>query len=218
MSARCLREPDARALSACIAGGGIALIPTDTVYGLACDPESEEAVRRLYALKGRKPDKPAAVMFFALEHALAHLGALPERVEKAVAALLPGPVTLLLENPSSRFPLACDPARRASTAVLGVRVPRWRPEHASLRSVSLPVLQSSANLSGGADPCELDAVPASMRSSADLVLDGGELPGVASTVLDLTSLQSSGRWRLLRDGALSAREAELALAHVGERC
>ena len=70
-----LRAADARALERCIAGGGVAVFPADTVYGLACEPGDGGAVARLYALKGRAPDKPAAVMFFALAPALA---ALPE--------------------------------------------------------------------------------------------------------------------------------------------
>lgn len=213
-----LGERDACALQACIAAGGLAVIPTDTVYGLACDPDSAEAVHRLYELKGRLPDKPAAVMFFALKHALECLPELPGGVRSALSALLPGPVTLLLANPAGRFPLACDPAGREATATLGLRVPRWRPEHAALRSVLLPVLQSSANLSGGADPCDLEEVPGSIRRGADLVLDGGRLPGLASTVLDLSRLEDSGRWSVVRQGALPAHEAELALAAVGARC
>ena len=59
------RATAARALGACVAAGGVAVFPADTVYGLACDPENADAVARLYALKGRPPDKPAAVMFFA---------------------------------------------------------------------------------------------------------------------------------------------------------
>ena len=58
-----------------VTGGGVVVFPADTVYGLACDPEDADAVARLYALKGRPPDKPAAVMFFDRDRALA---ALPE--------------------------------------------------------------------------------------------------------------------------------------------
>src|SRR5438034_10098960 len=65
---------EAEAFARCIAAGGVAVFPADTVYGLACDPENAAAVERLYALKGRPPDKPAAVMFFARAPALAGLG------------------------------------------------------------------------------------------------------------------------------------------------
>ena len=91
----------------CIAAGGVALFPADTVYGLATDPESGEGVDRLYRLKGRSSQQPAAVMFFQLELALAALPELGGRTLAALERLLPGALTLLLPNPARRFPLAC---------------------------------------------------------------------------------------------------------------
>ncbi len=93
----------------CIAVGGVALFPTDTVYGLATEPDSREGVDRLYRLKGRPPAQPAAVMFFRLELALEALPELGERTRAAVERLLPGAITLVLPNPARRFPLACGP-------------------------------------------------------------------------------------------------------------
>ncbi len=164
----------------CIRGGGVAVFPADTVYGLACDPENARAVARLYALKGRPPDKPAAVMFFARED-------LPP-VPHGGAALLPGRVTLLVPNPERRYPLAGGEA-------LGVRFP-------GLELTGPPVLQSSANRAGGPDARTLDEVPADIRRGADLVIDGGPLSGTPSTVVDLTGAQ----WRIVREGALSPAE------------
>ena len=106
-------------LTRTVAAGGVAVFPADTVYGLACDPGSAEAVARLYALKGRPPDKPAAVMFFDRAAALAALPELPPRTRAAAERLLPGGVTLLLPNPRGRWPLACGP----DPATLGLRVP-----------------------------------------------------------------------------------------------
>src|SRR5271169_6444421 len=85
-------------LEQCVAGGGVAVLPTDTVYGVCCDPEDEHAARRLYALKGRPAARPAAIMFFALEPALEMLGELHHDERAALKVLLPGPVTLLLAN------------------------------------------------------------------------------------------------------------------------
>jgi L-threonylcarbamoyladenylate synthase len=180
------------ALRQCIVGGGVAVFPTDTVYGLCCDPENAEAVRRLYALKGREPDKPAALLCFSLAVALALLPELSERVGDALRALLPGPVTLLLANPRRRFPLT-------GGELLGLRVIDVG------MSFDLPVLQSSANRSGEPDRRRLEDVPLAIRDRADLVIDGGELPGVASTVVDLSRLDLDGSWRVLRDGALAER-------------
>ncbi len=117
---RMISEQDAERLEECIAGGGVAVFPTDTVYGVCCDPDSEQAARRLYALKGRPAARPAAVMFFALEPALETLPELQHDERAALQALLPGPVTLLLANPALRFAPAC----RTDPATLGLRVPR----------------------------------------------------------------------------------------------
>jgi len=181
-----LSDADAVALGACVAAGGVAVFPADTVYGLACDPENADAVAKLYALKGRPPDKPAAVMFFDL----AELG--------DYGGLLPGGVTLLVANPERRYPLACT----TDPETLGLRVPFLAP-------VGRPVLQSSANLAGGPDAQRLDEVPESIRAGADLVIDGGELPGVPSTVIDL---RTPGEWRIVRQGAVTREDVERALS------
>lgn len=229
-------EADARALQDCLAAGGVAVFPADTVYGLACDPCSREAVARLYELKGRPAAKPAAVMWFSLQPALRELGYLPRRLRSAVETLLPGPATLLLPNPRRLFPLACEPNGAAigsstpsepqsssganrewsasppappspppvgAPAPLGVRVPAWPAHLAALGAVSASALQSSANLSGDPAPRRLQEVPESIMTGADLVIDGGELPGVASTVIDLGDYEARGSWSVVRQGALS---------------
>lgn len=197
-----LTAHDAEVFERCMAVGGVAVFPADTVYGLACDPEEKEALRRLYTLKGRVPDKPSAVMLFDVDLALAALPELGARTREAVEGLLPGPVTVLLPNPAHRFPLACGPR----PDVLGVRVPRLPESAAALHAVRWPVLQSSANLSGGPDARRLEEVPSRLREEADLVLDAGELPGTPSTVIDLVAYEDDGSWRILRDGALPAAE------------
>ncbi len=186
----------------CMAVGGVAVFPADTVYGLACEPEAPEAVRRLYALKRRRPDKPAAVLFFALDLALAALPELGPRTRTGLEALLPGGVTALVPNPARRFPLAAGP----DPETLGVRVPALPPALEALGAVRWPVLQSSANVSGGPDPRTLADVPEPLRAGADLVLDGGELPGTPSTVVDLRAFEATGAWDVVREGAASAAD------------
>jgi len=192
-----------REFERCIAAGGVAVFPADTVYGLACDPTSREAVARLYALKGRPTAKPAAVMFFSLGRALDALPELGPRLRAALEALLPGAVTLLLPNPLARYPLACGP----DPWTLGLRV----PAPGVLAGVAAPVMQSSANRSGGADPRSLDEVDPAIRDAADLVVDGGELPGTPSTVVDLRAYGSHGAWSLLREGAVARDQIAAAL-------
>lgn len=157
--------------------GGIVLFPADTVYGLAVAPDRAE---RLFALKGREPDKPAALLYFDRDAALAAHPEIPERAR----ALLPGPVTLVLEG---------------GAGVRCVEVP-------AVGRTRIPVLQSSANRSGKPSACKLSDVDPEIRAGVDLVIDGGELPGVPSTVIDLRD-----GWRILRQGALSAAEVAAAL-------
>jgi L-threonylcarbamoyladenylate synthase len=206
-----LLDEDARRLEGCIAAGGVAVFPADTVYGLCCDPANAEAVRRLYELKGRPAERPAAIMFFTLAAALRALPELAPRERAALGALLPGPVTLLLPNHDHRYHLAGGPGEGGADT-LGLRVPAWTPALAALGVLVTPVLQSSANLSGKSDARRVSDVPAAIRAGADLVIDGGELPGVPSTVLDLREYERRGEWRVMREGPLKPADLERILA------
>jgi L-threonylcarbamoyladenylate synthase len=209
-----LSAEDAKRLEECLAAGGVAIFPADTVYGLACDPLQRGVVQRLYELKGRPPERPAAVMFFALGAALDALPELGERERAALHALLPGPLTLLLPNREHRYPLAGGPhpaAPEGEPGALGLRVPLLPERLAALRGMGRAVMQSSANLSGGPEARRLSDIPPALLEGADLVLDGGELPGIASTVLDLRDYERSGRWRIVREGPVGKVEVERAL-------
>jgi L-threonylcarbamoyladenylate synthase len=197
---------DVATFERCISVGGVALFPADTVYGLATEPDIATGVDRLYAIKGRPPRQPAAVMFFQLELALAALPELGPRTLAAVERLLPGGLTLLLPNPARRYPLACGPVPET----LGLRVPELTGALEPLAAVSWPVLQSSANPSGGADARRLEDVDAGIRRAVDMQLDGGELPGTPSTVVDMTSYERDGSHTVIRAGAVAPeRVAEL---------
>jgi L-threonylcarbamoyladenylate synthase len=194
---------DSEAFERCLAVGGLAVFPADTVYGLACDPGNRIAVERLYLLKRRSLEKPSAVMFFDLELALDALPELGARTRGALSRLLPGGVTVLLPNDAGRYPLACG----ADPMTLGLRV----PVVPALSEVRWPVLQSSANRSGGADPRSLQEVPELIRVAADVLIDGGELPGTPSTVVDLRAYEDGGGWSVVRLGAVGEEELAGAL-------
>jgi L-threonylcarbamoyladenylate synthase len=198
---------DVATFERCIAVGGVALFPADTVYGLATDPESREGVERLYRIKGRRPDRPAAVMFFQLELALAALPELGGRTRTALERLLPGAVTLVLPNPARRYPLACGPVPER----IGVRVPALTGQLEPLAAARWPVLQSSANPSGGADPRRLADVDPAIRARVDMQLDGGDLPGTPSTVIDLSAYEQTGDYTVLREGAVPSIEVAALL-------
>ena len=194
--------PEARAeLERTIAAGGVALFPADGLYGLACDPLAPLAIERIHAIKGRDDGKPSAVMYFsplALRELLPSLG---ERSREVLAALLPGPVTAILANPQGRYPLAC----RSTPEALGVRL-----IEGPLAEAMCPVFQTSANRSGEPAPAAFADADAAIVAAVDLAIDGGELTGLPSTVVDLTAIEEGGGWRLLRAGGLAAeRAAEL---------
>jgi L-threonylcarbamoyladenylate synthase len=181
------------ALERCIGGGGVAIFPADTLYGLACDPLDAEANQRIHRIKGRDEGKPMAVMYFsplAMRELVAGLG---DRSRRAISELLPGPVTLVVANPDRRYPLAS----RDVPETLGVRLIAG-----PLAGAMTPILQTSANRSGEAAPRSFEEIHDQVLAGADLAIDGGELIGAPSTVIDLSELDSAGRWEVLREGAL----------------
>lgn len=187
-------EQQAADFQATVERGGIAIFPTDTLYGIACDPDDAAAAERIHELKGRPPKKPSAVMWFTLEQMFKALGdELDPPTRRLAEALLPGPWTLVVANPQRRFSVACagTPQR------LGLRVPTLDETLASLATVTTPVMQTSANPSGGADATSLQQIEPAIRAGVDLEIDGGQLPGTGSIVVDVSEL-SAGRWRLLR--------------------
>jgi L-threonylcarbamoyladenylate synthase len=195
-----------KALERCVSGGGVAVFPADGLYGLACDPLDAEAIAKIHRLKGRDDGKPSAVMYFsplAMRELVAELG---PRTAGFVSVLMPGPVTLIVANPKHRYPLACREDRER----LGVRL-----ISGLMAGTMTPVFQTSANVSGEYAPARFEEVPESIVAGADLAIDGGELPGIPSTVVDITSIDVDGSWRVLRDGALSPGDLTSALASVG---
>jgi L-threonylcarbamoyladenylate synthase len=196
------------ALERCIGSGGVVAFPADGLYGLACDPLSEAAVERIQRLKGRPQRKPSAVMYFsplAMRELVEDMG---PRTREAAAGLLPGPVTLVIANPRRRYPLACreDPDR------LGVRL-----IEGPLAGAMTPVFQTSANRSGDTAPHSYEGVAPEILAGADLAIDGGELTGEPSTVVDLTRLDVDGTWEVLREGGLAVDALEATLGAAASR-
>jgi L-threonylcarbamoyladenylate synthase len=182
-----------------IAAGRLVVIPTDTVYGLACRPDREESVRALSAVKGRSPEQPIALVAGSLD-------AVVELVPEVAGRHVPrGPFTLVLPNPARRLPWLTG----AHPESIGVRIPAVGGDAADLLARVGVVAATSANLHGGADPRRVADVPRELLDAAGAVLDGGELPGTPSTVVDLTGPEP----HVLREGAIPAAEA---LAQVRE--
>ena len=175
------------------------VMPFDTVYGLAADPMEEEPTKRLYELKGRDLTEPSALVARDLDFLLKCVPELRGRTASLAGLLLPGPVTLILPNPARRFRWLTG----TNPEAIGVRVPDFDGPGAEVLARVGAVVATSANHPGGRDPKRLDEVPDDIRAGAAALVDGGELPGSPSTVIDLTRAKP----RIIRDGALPAEEA-----------
>jgi L-threonylcarbamoyladenylate synthase len=195
-------EAAREALERTVGGGGVAIFPADGLYGLACDPADAGAIASIERLKGREPGKPSAVMYFSAEAMEPLYADLASLTRAAIAALLPGPVTLIVFNPQQHWPLACgeNPLRLGLRRIEG-----------PLAGAKSPVFQTSANPSGEPAPASLEAVEPGLREAVDLAIDGGELSGVPSTVVDLTAIEAGGAWTVVREGGMPYDELERRL-------
>jgi tRNA threonylcarbamoyl adenosine modification protein (Sua5/YciO/YrdC/YwlC family) len=182
---------------AALEGGGLLVLPTDTVYGLAALPE-REPVARLLALKGKPAGTPIALVAASVDVLLDRVPELRGRDETIARAVLPGPYTLVLANPARRLPWLCG----TTPGSIGVRVPLLTGDAAAILGRAGAVAATSANLHGGAAPRVARDVPEEIGASA-LVVDGGELPGTASTVIDFTTPVP----RVIREGAAPSADA-----------
>jgi L-threonylcarbamoyladenylate synthase len=182
-----------------VRAGRPVLLPTDTVYGLCATPYLEPAVMRLYRLKGRSEAQPTALIGRDLDFLLECVPELRGRAAVAARALLPGPFTLVVPNPGRRFRWLSG--SRPDT--IGIRVPELPAPTAEVLAEVGVVVATSANRPGEGDPRRIDDVPAEIRAGCAAEIDGGELPGVASTVVDLTGPEPE----ILREGAVAAGEA-----------
>ena len=158
---------------AALRAGRLVVLPTDTVYGLAADGESEPAARALYAAKGRDAIQPTAVLFASVDVLVERVPELPAAAVEAVRTLLPGPFTLIVENPARRYAWL-NPQRPDA---IGLRVPAVTGAPRAVLEALGAVVATSANLPGGPDPRRLEDVPPEIAAAVDVVIDGGELPG-----------------------------------------
>lgn len=187
------------ALVAAIRSGQPVILPTDTVYGLCADPYREAPARRLQALKGRDERQPIALLAADVDMLFELVPELRGRAGVLARALLPGPYTLVLPNPARRFRWLTG--TRPTT--IGVRVPELPPEARAVLDRVGAVAATSANRHGAPDPRRLEEVPEEILAGCAAAVDGGELPGVPSTVVDLTGAEP----RVLREGAAPGEEA-----------
>jgi len=179
------------ALERTVHSGGVALFPADGLYGLACDPLNAEAIALIHEIKGRDDGKPSAVMYFSSVMMRELLAGLGDATKAVMGAVLPGPYTLVIANPERRYPLAC----RDAPERLGVRL-----IDGPLHGANCVIFQTSANRSGEEAPASFEEVDLGIVEAVDLAIDGGKRNGQPSTVVDLTTIDSGGGAKILRQG------------------
>jgi L-threonylcarbamoyladenylate synthase len=194
---------------AALRAGKPIILPTDTVYGICADAYRQGPVARLARLKGRPAEMPIALLAADLDAILDAVPELRGRAAVVARALLPGPYTLVLPNPARRFRWLS--ASRPDT--IGVRVPELPGEARGVVERVGAVAATSANAHGAPDPRRVDDIPEEIRGAAAVVVDAGELPGTASTVVDVTEREPV----VLREGAVPAREALARIADAVHR-
>lgn len=197
-----LRTAIAHAVAA-LRAGELVIFPTETFYGIAADPESSAALEKIFAIKGREPDKPIALIAADADSAFSIASHVPGMARRLAAAFWPGPLTLIL------------PARGGIHQALkgpngvGVRVSPHRIAHALAAAFGRPITATSANASGAPAIAKVAELRAVFRDRIKVILEDGNLAGGApSTVVEFTA---SG-YQIVRPGAVSAAAVAQAIA------
>jgi len=205
----CPEKPDDEALNAAAAvlcAGGLVVFPTETVYGLAADAFNVDAVRKVFEVKRRVLSEALPVQIGDAEDIVKVAGRLSKAAEHLVERFFPGPITLVVEkNP------ALPDIVTGGKPTVGIRMPDHPTAIEMIRRFGGPIVATSANISGGANPITADDAIMQLGGSVDLVLDGGAAEiGAASTVVDVTVSPP----RVLRAGPITADQIASA---VGEK-
>jgi L-threonylcarbamoyladenylate synthase len=196
--------------AATLQSGGLVAFPTETVYGLGARADRSEAVKRIYAAKGRPAENPSIVHAATAESAFELTDEVPPTARALAARHWPGPLTMVLRaRPSA---VASEVMAGGSTVAL--RVPRHPAAHAILAAVGLPIAAPSANRSNAISPTTAAHVAASLGDAVELIVDAGPTGfGIESTIVDLASDPP----KLLRRGSVSFAELAVDLPNLVDR-
>ena len=187
------RESIGRAASV-VRAGGVAAIPTDTLYGLAANPFDVAAINKLFTIKRRDLEKAIPLVAADLAQVETTIGVLPPLGRQLARAFWPGPLTLVVRAPET---LAVEVT--GGTGTVGVRVPACEVTRALCAAAHVPLTATSANISGEPATHLPDDVAASLGPRLDVLVDSGPTAGgPPSTIVDVTGLEP----RLIRAGAI----------------
>jgi len=200
------REETIKEAAKIIKDGGLVAFPTETVYGLGTDALNEEAVRRIFKVKGRSFNKPLSILIGRKEDLRQYVQEIPKSAQVLIERFWPGPLTLIL-----RASLLIPDIIKGENNTIGIRMPNCRVTLEIVKTSGVPLACPSANLSGRSSPTKAEEVIKDLGEKIDLILDGKETKiGVESTVLDLTTYPPT----MVREGALKREEIEEVVGKV----
>ncbi len=177
--------------------GGVIAYPTETVYGLGADIFCEDAVNRLYKIKGRNAHKAVTMMVASQADIQRYCTAVSSAASAMMAAFWPGPLTLIFKASA-----AIPDYFAAENNTIGVRFPDHKISNTLVDLLRRPITSTSANSSGGTPARDVRGMPLALQAGVDLILDAGQtVSGIPSTVVDV----STGKVVILREGAISAK-------------
>lgn len=200
------REETIKEAAKIIKDGGLVAFPTETVYGLGTDALNEEAVRRIFKVKGRSFNKALSILIGRKEDLRQYVQEIPKSAQVLIERFWPGPLTLIL-----RASLLIPDIIKGENDTIGIRMPDCKTALEIVKTSGVPLACPSANLSGRSSPTKVEEVIKDLGEKIDLILDGGETKiGVESTVLDLTTSSPT----ILREGAFKREEIEEVIGKI----
>jgi L-threonylcarbamoyladenylate synthase len=175
--------------------GGVILLPTETVYGIAADARSKSAIEKIYSIKGREDTKPLQVLVSSLEQA-EQIAEFNVKARELARKFWPGALTIVLKLRSDGIPNYFN----KNSDTVGIRIPNHPIALEILRELGSPLAATSANISGQGDNITFAAAQKSLGDKLDMLIDGGESKvGISSTVIDATN---PAEIKILRQGSV----------------
>lgn len=178
-------------------GGGIAIFPTDTAFGIGCRMDNDSAVRKVYEIRQRPPEKAMLVLVGSVKMAEEYVDIPKDVREYLIEKYWPGGLTIILKCKKTKVPSEV----RSNGDNLAVRLPDNSQIVSVINKLGVPIIAPSANYSEGKTPFELSEVENSLQSKVDFVLDGVCTMKGISTIVDTTVLP----WKIIREGVVKLR-------------
>ena len=195
------REKTAKILDQCaniIKKGGVIAFPTETSYGLGCDATNPEAIKKIYEIKGRDENNPLPIIVGDV-HMAEEYCILSEKAIKLVRAFMPGPLTLIVKKKKDKLPEELSPAEKG----VAFRIPAKEFARIMVQEAGVPVVSTSANLSGKSPIYKIEELKATFNGKVDIIIDGGDLPPIRpSTIIDLCKEPPV----VVREGPLNSKD------------